>query len=161
MKKKLIFIILAAVLALALIITGSVLALKNAFGNNTIISVGATSGSVGEKVKVPVEISGNPGFAALMIDFEYDTSLLKYITYDKGDVLSDYGIDEKDGSIRFLSLEYEDKNADGVLFYLVFEIIGNSKSSAEIKAILEEDNLINSASESISAKTENGAIEIK
>lgn len=180
-KKKIIIIATAAVLVLALIITGTILILKSSFsdkGTDTssvsslsdepvgeaVITVGSVSGSVGEKIKVPVEISGNPGFMAAFLKFEYDTSSLKYVTYHKGDFLTDYEVYEDSkakGKISFINTENGDVSDNGVMLYLEFEILEGAKSS-DVKIVTDSDTMLcNYDEQIISIKGTDGTVTVK
>lgn len=178
-KKKIIIIVACAVVALALVITGVIFFLKGAFTakdgkENTSsassvsdyvgeaeITVGDVEGTVGGKVKVPVTIKGNPGFMAGMLSFKFDTDSLKYVTYYKGDFLTDYSIDCKDGIISFVGVENEDVKKDGLLFELEFEIAKNAKTS-EITLNSEKASMLcNFDEQRISVKCNSGSVTVK
>ena len=167
MKKKVV-IIAAVVVAIALLITGAVLFLpsllnfdgKDNSSGDTVITVGEVSGKSGDTVKVPVKISGNPGFMACLLEFDYDTESLKYVDYKKGDFLKDYEIAEDNGKIRFISVEDGDTKENGVILYLNFEILDDAKTS-EIKLTLPENSICNFDEEVITAKSENGKVTVK
>lgn len=168
MKKKIIIIVIAAVLALALIATGAVLLLKgsfkNPFGSNsseltsvsdesdtnsdnsspfvnvgTSITVGSVEAAVGEKIKVPVTINDNPGIMAMLLSFKYDTASLKYVGYEKGNILSDYEFSENKDTIKFVSCEDKDISKNGELFYLEFEVLKGAKTSDILLSIGQYD----------------------
>lgn len=160
MKKKIVIIIVAVVLALALLITGAILLLKSLFNSDMVITVGDTTASVGDTVKIPVKISGNKGFMAMLIDFEYDTEVLKYKSYQKGDFLTDYELSDNNGNLKFMNLESNDVDDNGVLLYLEFEVISDKASSTEIKLNIGENSICNYNEEIIEAKSENGTVKI-
>lgn len=163
MKKKII-IIIAAIVAVALIAVAAIFvlpAITGGKGTTPVITVGSETASTGKTVKVPVEISQNPGFMAILLDFEYDTSALKYVNYSEGKVVEDYNISEKDGVIKFLSLADKDVKKNGTILYLEFEVIGDKGSETEIKLNLAEDSICNFNEEIIKGETVNGKITIK
>lgn len=169
-KKKLIIIIVSAVLVTALVITGVILLLKNAFKSNgskssdageAVITVSDVEAEKGTKIRVPVKISGNPGFMACMLELDYDSSSLKYVTYYKGDFLTDYTFEDNDGVLKFIGVEDADVTKDGTLFELEFEVLKDAKDS-EISPV-DGDNtaLCNFDEEKLSVKTSGGKITVK
>ncbi len=164
MSKKTLIITIASVLAVALLATGVIFILKSSFSANngdgktskTTITVSSVSGNVGEKITVPVSIKGNPGFMAMLLDFEYDNTALKYTGYTKGDFLTNYQFNDDNGVLRFLTLENDDVEKDGVLVNLEFEVLKSGKS--DIKIVVNDDSIANKNEELISAKGVGGAV---
>ena len=181
MKKKIIIISAIAVVVIGAII-GSIFGLSSLFsadkGGNpseesvltsaneetdkkdgkTKITVGNAEGKKGSIVKVPVNISGNPGFTAALLNFKYDTSVVKYIGYEKGELLTDYEFADDKGSLKFLCLENKDVNKDGLLFNIKFEIL---KDSAETDIELSVEDVVNYNEKSVKTASTNGKITSK
>ncbi len=175
-KKKIIIISAISVAVLAVIITAIILLTsffdfggKKDDGSNVssgyaqqdgdaVFTVGSAEGSKGDIVKVPVKISNNPGFVASLMGFKYDTKILKYIGYEKGEFLEDYEFSDKDGVLKFLGLEDADVSDNGLLFNLKFEIVADSGES-DIK--LEIEDVINYDEQIIKTAAENGKITVK
>lgn len=122
------------------------------------ITVGNAETKKGSIVKVPVNIDKNPGFTAALLNFNYDTSVIKYLGYEKGDVLSDYQFVDKDGTLKFLCLENKDVNKDGLLFYIKFEVL---KGNAETDIKLTVDQVVNYDEEGLDIAGANGKITVK
>lgn len=165
MKKKIIIISVVSVVVLTLIITGAIFALKGAFSNssgNAVISIGNVTSAIGDKVKVPVKISGNPGFMAIQLEIEYDTSVLKYKNYSKGDVLNDIDVAANGNKVKFLGIENNDINDNGVLVYLEFDILEKASGSSEIKFVEGEGTMLaNFNEEIIKTSYNNGSVKVK
>lgn len=125
---------------------------------NAKITVGTAEGKKGSIVKVPVEISNNPGFMAAMFNFKYDNTVVKYLGYEKGEVLTDYQFVDDKGTLKFLCLENGDVATNGVLFYVKFEVL---KGSAESDIELTVDDVVNYNEKSIKTTAENGKITVK
>lgn len=172
-KKKLILIIVASVLALAVVITGAVLLAKSFFKGSSdsgsegsatkssiTVSVGTAEGEVGSTVKIPVSCSDNPGFMAIVGDIVYDNAKLKYVGYEKGDFLTDYSFNDKGGVLTFLSVEDGDVKDNGVLFNLKFEIIAEDSGKTDVKVVIEEDEICNMNEELIPVVCKNGSVTI-
>lgn len=127
---------------------------------NTVITVGSVSGSVGKKITVPVSIEGNPGIMAMLLEFNYDNTVLKYKGYTPGDFLTNYQFNDQNGTLRFLNLEDKDVNKNGVLVNIEFEIL-KSTPKTEVKVNVAEDSIANQKEQLISAKGVNGSVTIK
>lgn len=127
-------------------------------GGDAKITVGSTQGKKGSIVKIPVNIENNPGFTAALLSFKYDKSVVKYIGYEKGNVLSDYEFNDKDGTLKFLCLENGDVDKDGLLFYIKFEVL---KASAESNIELTVEDVVNYDEQSVKTAASNGKISSK
>jgi len=164
-KKKLIIIIVASVLAVALLATGGYFLIKNGFSAGTsgkaVISVESVSAKVGDTVKIPVKISGNKGFMGFLLEFQYDNEALKYDGYDKGDVITDYEFSDNDGTLSFVCIENDDVKKNGTLVYLKFKVLDTKKNSAEIKVNVNKESFANSNEEYVVFNGKNGTVTIK
>ena len=178
MNKKTLIIIISIAVAVALAITGVVVWVTKSLigsdgnkgtnsGNNggskgeMTISVDNVTASSGKTVKVPVRMSGNKGFMAVMLQCEYDKEVLEYVTYDKGDFLTDYEVNASNGVVKFLSLEDGDVDDDGVMVYLEFKVKGKSGASSDIKLVMDEGSICNYDEEILEVKTVNGKVTVK
>lgn len=169
MSKKKLIIIISIVVAVALAIAGTTILLINLFSDGSakansgksngpaLITVGSVEGSKGDIVKVPVEISNNPGIGAEMFTFTYDSTAVKYIGYEKGDVLSDYEFSDNNGTLKFLGLEDGDVDKNGTMFTLKFEILDKKGSDIEITV----NDIINYDEQSIENTAKGGKIKVK
>ena len=184
-KKKLIIIIAASVLALTLVITGSVLLAKNFFkgssDNNsdtpttsndagytisgTIkIKAGSAEGSKGKIVSIPVSCAENPGINYSVGAIKYDAAKLKFAGFEKGKVFNDINYNSNEGLVT-MDLNSEDFDKDvtgnGVLCTIKFEIISDEKGDTPIEVVFNEGFSCNSKEEIVAVKGENGKITIK
>lgn len=185
-KKKLIIIIVASVLALALVITGAVLLSKNLFkggtgdsnsdvpsstddtgyviSGNIKITAGSADGSKGDFVTIPVSCSENPGINYSMGGIKYDAAKLKFVSFEKGEVFKDINYNHKEGLVT-MDLNSEDFDKDvtgnGVLCNIKFEIISEEKGDTPIEVIFNDGFSCNSKEEIIAVKPTNGKVTIK
>lgn len=127
-------------------------------GTDAKITVGNAQTKKGSIVKVPVNIENNPGFTAALLNFKYDKSVVKYLGYEKGDVLSDYEFADKDGVLKFLCLENNDVDKDGLLFYIKFEVL---KGKAETDVELVIDDVVNYDEQSVKFAAASGKITVE
>lgn len=167
-KKKLTIIITASVLAALVLIAGLIFWLTGFFkdgsssnGGNATITVGAVSGEVGKTVKVPVKLANNPGAMGFLLRFEYDTEALEYINFEKGELLSDCEVSNKDGVLTLVSVEDNDITDNGVMVYLSFKIKDGASGKSEIKLVCDENSVCNYDEDSILVKAVNGEITVK
>ena len=127
----------------------------------TTFIVGNAEVQTGSKVSVPVYVSSNKGFMAVMASFKYDTTALKYIGYKKGNLLSSYDFDESNGTIKFISVENGDITKDGVAFYLEFEAIAQNPTTTPVAITINSNGIGNKAEQYVAVDTINGNITIK
>ncbi len=166
-KKKLILIIIAAILALAVLITGSIILVKNLFKGESksstgdfTISVADTEAKVGDTISVAVSCKGNPGVMAVMGAVKYDSSVLTYKGYKEGSFFSDYMFNEKDGSVSFNIVENEDVDENGDMFYLEFEVSGDSSEKTNLELSIIEGGICNFDEELFTPALKNGTVKI-
>ena len=127
-------------------------------GGKTKITVGTAETQKGSIVKVPVNISSNPGFMAALFNFKYDAANLKYLGYEKGDVLTDYEFTDDNGTLKFLCCENNDVKKDGLLFNIKFEVL---KGSSETDIKLTVEDIVNFNEESVKVTAKSGKITAK
>ena len=173
MNKKVVIILVAAVVALALIITGTVIGLKGLFKNSSSsdasqpisekakITVGSVSAKKGETIEIPVKIDKNPGIMAMLFDIKYDSSVLQYMNYSKGDVLSDYSFNDLGGSVRFVNIEDNDITKNGTLFTLKFKVLADAPTGESlIEPMIDEYSLTDFDESIIKSDVTNGTVTV-
>ena len=126
MLKKLISLILC--LSLCLCLVSGALVTKAATINKGIITVDTVEGITGDTVTVPIRIAENPGILAVSISITYDSSVLTYEKFYKGNVITDYMVVDHPTKnlIRLVSLCAWDTTNDDVILTLQFEIANNA-----------------------------------
>lgn len=173
-NKKTIVIITASVLAAVALIAGLTVWLVSVFkahpdsvssdtkvSGNATITVESVSEKAGKNVKIPVKFTGNPGAMGFFLQFEYDTEALEYLSFEKGELLTDCEVSGNDGTLRFISVEDNNITKDGVMVYLNFKIKDNATGTSEIKLICDENSVCNYDEQSVPVKTENGKVTVK
>lgn len=164
-KKKLIIIISAVVAGLVLIgaLTAYLVSIFKSGGNGgePVISVGSVSAEAGKNIRVPVSFKANPGAMGFLLEFEYDTEVLEFISAENGELLTDCeATADESGTIKLISVENEDVKRDGVLTYLNFKIKAEAEGKTEIKLICGENSVCNYNEEIVSVKAENGTVTV-
>jgi hypothetical protein len=129
--------------------------------SNAAFYIENTTASLGDAVKVPVKISKNPGFMAFIINFEYDTAVLKYKGYKSGNLLTNYEIEDNNGNIKFMNIENSDVKKDGTIVFLEFEVISKETKQSEIKIVVPEESIANHNEEYVNIGAQNGYVKIK
>lgn len=171
-NKKTIIIITASVLAAVALIAGLTVWLVNVFksddksvssgkSGDAVITVESVSEKAGKNIKIPVKFTGNPGAMGFFLQFEYDTEALEYLSFEKGELLTDCEVSEQDGTLKLVSVEDNDITKDGVIVYLNFKIKDNATGRSEIKLICDENSVCNYDEQSVPVKTENGKVTVK
>lgn len=171
-NKKTIIIITASVLAAVALIAGLTVWLVNVFksddksvssgkSGDAVITVESVSEKAGKNIKIPVKFTGNPGAMGFFLQFEYDTQALEYLSFEKGELLTDCEVSEQDGTLKLVSVEDNDITKDGVMVYLNFKIKDNATGRSEIKLICDENSVCNYDEQSVPVKTENGKVTVK
>ena len=125
------------------------------------VTIGSVSGEAGKTVKVPVKFTDNPGAMGFFLQFEYDSEALEYISFEKGDLLSDCEVSGSNGSLKLISVEENDVKKDGNLVYLSFKVRDGASGDCEIKLINDENSVCNYNEESIAINAVNGKISVK
>lgn len=171
-NKKTIIIITASVLAAVALIAGLTVWLVNVFksddksvssgkSGDAVITVESVSEKAGKNIKIPVKFTGNPGAMGFFLQFEYDTEALEYLSFEKGELLTDCEISENDGTLKLVSVENNNITKDGVMVYLSFKIKDKASGTSEIKLICDENSVCNYDEQSIPVKTVDGKVTVK
>ena len=127
----------------------------------TTMTVAKVAAKKGATVKVPVNVSSNKGFMGCFFKFKYNTSDLKYVGYSKTSLLTDYQVQESNGTIKFMTVENKNVTKNGALIYLEFELIGNSGTESPITLTIDKTGIANKQEQYVPVKTVNGSVAIE
>ncbi len=117
------------------------------------VSAGAVSGKPGDTVSVPVNVTGNPGFAYLKLNFGYDADALELVNAENGEVSTD----SFSRGTNSLSWDTgEDAVADGLLCTLTFRIKDGAEGEYEIA--LNPVACYNINEDTVTVYAENGTV---
>lgn len=168
MTKKKIIVIVAAVVAAIALFAGLGVYLSSVFSSGgtsksgkATITVDSVSGEVGKTVKVPVKLSDNPGAMGFFLQFEFDNEALEYISFEKGELLTDCEVSAENGRLKLISVEDNDVKKNGTLVYLTFKVRDGASGDCEIKLICDENSVCNYDEESIAINAVSGKISVK
>ena len=92
-----------------------------------IVAAAAVSAKPGDTVRIPVTVSGNPGFSYLKLAFSYDDTALTFVKAENGTVSADAF------SPTAAALTWDsdtDATANGVLCTLTFTVKDDAKEGA-------------------------------
>lgn len=119
--------VLSALLTCCMVVLMMPAAVMAASSGQAEIKVGTVNAEIGETVKVPVEITSNPGIAGVQFDIIFDDAALTLKSVEKGTVLSDGTFDGNAGA-KQVQWYYVQNNVttEGILFTLEFEVRGSS-----------------------------------
>ncbi len=126
----------------------------------TFIGANATA-NIGGKVSVPIFVSSNKGFLAVFGSLKYDTSVLKYTGYKKGNLFANYEFLESNGEIKFMLDNDKDITKDGVLYYVEFDVVAKNPTTTTIEFAIAENMVANQSVQYVKFETVNGSVTIK
>jgi hypothetical protein len=129
-----------------------------------VITVG-NAGEVkpGQEFTIPVEITGNPGFAACSLELRYDSSTLKLINIDSSGITGGSVAKNIEGN-TFGFMSVNNVTGDGVLFDATFRVYDSAAiGSYGIAVALKDDsdkNLVNANGSSLGARFATGSVQV-
>lgn len=129
-------------------------------GNIKIDSVEAYAGN---EIIVGINIENNPGIMALTVSISYDSSRFNYLSFDKGNVFTDYTVaaQPENNRIRFVVCESKNKTQNGAMIYIRFEILENvSVGTYPITLDYSLGDFSNYAMDYIMPTVENGGVTV-
>ncbi len=161
MKNKLIFIIIAVVLAVSIIALGAVLFLRNT--GDTVISLGSVKGLAGDIVEIPLTIDKNVGIWGGQIIINYDSDNLSFLSIDNSEVFDQCEVNDTGDCVAILAtqLELEDSHFDGNIATLKFKIKVSADKGEYTLDFNEESNFCNKDEEMITPEFVSGKIIVK
>ncbi len=129
--------------------------------NKLTISAASAEAKLNQTVEIPVKISQNPGIMALIVDFQFDSSILQYMGYNEGKVFKDCEIVEKEGVLTLICEDDADVKADGELITLKFKVKSDSAKETALKVVVADNSICNFNEELIAGVGQDGKIKIK
>lgn len=129
--KKLVLIIVSALLAVALLTFGTIKVIsyvKNYVGDTTVYFENQTALS-GDTVKLPLSITKNHGLWAGLLKVKYDTAGLEFVSCANGAVFDECEVEAGDGTVSIIvnMSELEDVKENGLVVTLNFKVKENAK----------------------------------
>lgn len=123
--KKLLWIIGISILMLAFV--GEAAAMT--------VSVADSSGAPGDRVKVPINVVGASNLAAMDISLTYDSSVLKGIEADSGDLATNALVESNEIEAGRMLISFADTSGisgDGAILEVTFEVVGDPGASTQM-----------------------------
>ncbi len=157
--------IISLVLILILLFQFSLLAFAN---NEVTLTVTGESVYVGEEFKIQLLISDNSRMSGAVIDINYDSRMLEYISAEEGAILDSNAnisikkIDEDSSKIRFTYLAPNSSvTSEGVIMILTFKAMPSATGETDLTlSIPSAGDFVTEDMEKISYKLVNSKIKI-
>ncbi len=126
MNKKIILIIVASVLAVALVTTGTIFVIKYINNNvgNTVLSFESKTALAGDIVKMPITLNKNHGFYYGQITVSYNADAIEFVSCASGEIFDECEVNDVDGTVVMLVNQSDLSNTkiNGTLATLNFKI---------------------------------------
>ncbi|MBQ8740990.1 MAG: hypothetical protein IJY79_05530 [Clostridia bacterium] len=121
-NKKIIIIIAAVVLAVAILVTGIVLISKNL--GDTTVYLDEKKALAGDTVQIPLSISKNHGIWGGQIIINYDSDAISFVSCSNGEVFDECEVNNNVGEVVILvtQSELEDTKESGLIANLNFKV---------------------------------------
>jgi hypothetical protein len=153
--------VLVALLLGAVLVDGPTSAYAD---DGPVITVGSTGEVVpGQVFTVPVDIKGNPGFAACSLELRYDKTALELISLDAPELTGGNVIKNIEGN-TFGYLALNNVTGDGVLFEATFKVHDNAAIGSYGVAVALKDNsdenLVNANGTPLGARFTTGSVQV-
>lgn len=129
--KKILLIIIAAVLAVALITLATMNVIKyiKNYVGDTVISFENQTALTGDTVKIPFSIIKNHGLWGGQVKINYDANVLEFVSCANGSVFDECEVNGAKGSVNLIVNEsgLDDSKANGTIATLNFKIKETAK----------------------------------
>ena len=117
-----------------------------------------------DEIIIPVTIENNPGIATFRFRMSYDTSVMSFVSAQKGSALtkgtftSKVNVEEE--HVTFLWYSVEDVTNNGAIAYLKFKVSEDAKGNYPLSVTYLEEDLLNTAHESIMFTLEESELQV-
>ncbi len=159
--KRILSVLLSLVIATAGLLTVSAAGAGN-------ITVGSASGKPGEEIKITIKITNNPGIISLLLNLEYDKSVLTLTRVENGAVFNSSAASFGNKyDVSPYKMVWEDglssnNTKTGNLVLLTFRIADNAKNGKTfLNVSVDKDSTFDYDLKGISFSIEQGNIEIE
>lgn len=138
---------------------------------NPTVRVSSVQGKKGEKVDITVTMSGNPGMATFNFVLNFDEDVLTPVSISQGEALSagsfvsnmqEPGVDLS--ALHTVTAVWSNPSnvtADGVLYTVTFQIIGDETTKASaVTLTYEEGNVCDQSYNDLTLNIENGMVTV-
>lgn len=161
MNKKLLFPIVAIILAIATITVGVLLIIQNMADCEVVI--GQESALAGDTVSIPVTIKNNPGIWGGQIIIDYDSKNLSFLSMTGGTVFDECQVNDTGENVAILVTQsaLKDSKADGEIAVLSFKVKESAKKGAKKITFNDESNFCNIDQKMIEPVLKDGKITVK
>lgn len=118
----------------------------------------------GGEVKVPINITKNPGIVAAQLFIEYDAKSMSFVGYEEGKIFDEYEYNDTNGKLNFVinaSDITEDIKSNDTLVVLKFKINDSAKNGNYDISLKENTMFCNSAEEVVTPEIAKSSIIVK
>lgn len=119
--------------------------------------------SAGEIVKVPVNITKNPGMVAASLKIKYDTASLEFLGYTNEKIFEECTVHEADGIVNVVSFKSnlnKDDTSKGNMLTLKFKVKNKAKSGTK-KFTLSQYQFVNTNEKEVKVTVEIPDVKVK
>ncbi|MBQ7726143.1 MAG: hypothetical protein IJT66_03260 [Clostridia bacterium] len=177
MKKKAILIVAICVAALAAVTALTVLTV-HLFGKsagktpgspetstpstgNMLITVENVTAQVGKNVRIPLTVSGNPGFMGAVLELTYDSDVLQYVGLEQSGIFTDCDASDEQGKLTLVDLENKDVTENGTLVYVNFKVKAGSSGTSAINLNIAKTGICNYEEQPLDCQAKSGTVTIQ
>lgn len=161
MNKKLLFSVIAIILAVITIAVGVLLIVKNI--GDCQISIEKNTALAGDTVSIPIVIEKNSGIWGGQVIIDYDAKNLTFESATNGDVFDECQVNDTGESVVLLlnQVDLKDSKINGLVATLNFKV-KTSSDDGELKiSFNKESNFCNAKEKMIEPILKDGAIIVK
>lgn len=165
MKKNLLLVVIAIVLAIATITVGVLLIVKNM--GDPQLSVGNAKGIAGDTVEVPIILDKNPGIWGGQLIVDYDSDNFSFVSISSGGIFDFCEANDTGDSVAILAYklstkaELDNTKEDGVVATLKFKIKSSAKNGNHKISVNSSTNFCNAKEEIVEIAFVDGSIKVK
>ena len=164
-NNKLTLIIITVILAVALIATGTIFAVKyiKDYVGDTTISFECKTVLAGDTVKLPFSITKNHGIWGGQIKIDYDAEAISFVSCSNGDVFDECEINSADGTVNLIinQTEMDNSNKNGIIATLNFKVNDAAKKGNYTIQFDETSNFCDKDAQMVKVILKDGTITIK
>lgn len=155
MRKRMLGALLVLMLFASVICVSAVSA-----ADTTRIEFGEVSGKAGERVEVPVTITGNPGIAGFRFWVAYDMEALTLVSVEQGEALTGgtlkFNVDDEDATITWFALS--DVTGNGEIMSLTFDILEDATGNYPLTIAYDPEDIVNASWQQVECTVTDGNI---
>ncbi len=161
MNKKILFSVVAIILAVITITVGTLLIIKNI--GDCRISIKDKTALAGDTISIPIIIEKNSGLWGGQVIINYDPKNLSLVSATNGEIFDECQYNDTGDSIVLLfnQIDLKDSKKDGVVATLNVKVKATTAADSTTLTFDEESNFCNAKESIVEPVLEDGTITIK